>query len=128
MAIPDDYQNEMMVLAFAATLMATIPILLGNEFDVNVGLKKKKVVNLKKWNNTLPAIRKTFNILQRKRRALLEDNRMVESADGHGVADLLEKLITHLSGLEWGLAPSRDTQSALSLPPQKQGGHHPSQA
>ena len=38
----------MMVLAFAATLMATIPILLGNEFDVNVGLKKKKVVNLKK--------------------------------------------------------------------------------
>ena len=34
-------QNEMMVLAFAATLLATIPILLGNEFDVNVGLKKK---------------------------------------------------------------------------------------
>lgn len=33
-------QNEMMVLAFAATLLATIPILLGNEFDVNVGLKK----------------------------------------------------------------------------------------
>ena len=51
-AVPDDFQNEMMVLAFAATLMATIPILLGNEFDVNVGLKKKKV-NLKKWNDTL---------------------------------------------------------------------------
>ena len=72
---------------------------------------------------------KTFIILKRKRRGLLEDNRVVESADGHGVADLLEKLITHLSGLEWGLlAPSRATQSALSLPPQKQGGHHPSQA
>ena len=56
-AVPDDFQNEMMVLAFAATLMATIPILLGNEFDVNVGLKKKKV-NLKKWNDTLPANRK----------------------------------------------------------------------
>ena len=128
MAVPDDFQNEMMVLAFAATLMATIPILLGNEFDVNVGLKKKKV-NLNKWNDTLPVIRKkTFIILQRKRRGLLENNRKVESADGHGVADLLEKLITHLSGLEWGLAPSRATQSALSLPPQKQGGHHPSQA
>ena len=35
-------QNEMMVAAFAATLLATIPVLLGNEFDVNVGLKKKK--------------------------------------------------------------------------------------
>ena len=56
-AVPDDFQNEMMVLAFAATLMATIPILLGNEFDVNVGLKKKKV-NLNKWNDTLPVIRK----------------------------------------------------------------------
>ena len=30
-------QNEMMVMAFAATLMSTIPVLLGNEFDVNVG-------------------------------------------------------------------------------------------
>merc|ERR1712038_59802 len=35
-------QNEMMVGAFAATMLATIPVLLGNEFDVNVGLKKKK--------------------------------------------------------------------------------------
>ena len=64
-------------------------------------------------------LEKTFIILQRKRRGLLQNNRMVESADGHGVADLLEKLITHLSGLEWGLAPSRATQSALSLPPNR---------
>lgn len=35
-------QNEMMVAAFAATMLATIPVLLGNEFDVNVGLKRKK--------------------------------------------------------------------------------------
>ena len=35
-------QNEMMVMAFAATLLATIPVLLGNEFDINVGLKKKR--------------------------------------------------------------------------------------
>ena len=35
-------QNEMMVMAFAATLMSTIPVLLGNEFDINVGLKKKR--------------------------------------------------------------------------------------
>eukprot|EP00093_Oithona_nana_P014111 14111.XXX_167688_167990_1 [CDS] Oithona nana genome sequencing. len=35
-------QNEMMVMAFAATLLSTIPVLLGNEFDVNVGLKKKR--------------------------------------------------------------------------------------
>merc|ERR1711992_225708 len=35
-------QNEMMVMAFAATLLATIPVLLGNEFDVNVGLKRRK--------------------------------------------------------------------------------------
>ena len=35
-------QNEMMVMAFAATLLSTIPVLLGNEFDINVGLKKKK--------------------------------------------------------------------------------------
>ena len=35
-------QNEMMVMAFAATLMATIPVLLGNEFDINVGLKRKR--------------------------------------------------------------------------------------
>jgi len=34
-------QNEMMVAAFAATMLATIPVLLGNEFDVNVGLKKR---------------------------------------------------------------------------------------
>ena len=31
-------QNEMMVMAFAATLLSTIPVLLGNEFDVNVGM------------------------------------------------------------------------------------------
>ena len=35
-------QNEMMVASFAATMLATIPVLLGNEFDVNVGLKKKR--------------------------------------------------------------------------------------
>merc|ERR1712165_665255 len=35
-------QNEMMVGAFAATMLATIPVLLGNEFDVNVGLRKKR--------------------------------------------------------------------------------------
>lgn len=35
-------QNEMMVMAFAATLLSTIPVLLGNEFDVNVGLRRKK--------------------------------------------------------------------------------------
>ena len=35
-------QNEMMVMAFAATLLSTIPVLLGNEFDINVGLKKKR--------------------------------------------------------------------------------------
>merc|ERR1712037_941529 len=33
-------QNEMMVASFAATMLATIPVLLGNEFDVNVGLKR----------------------------------------------------------------------------------------
>ena len=32
----------MMVASFAATMLATIPVLLGNEFDVNVGLKKKR--------------------------------------------------------------------------------------
>ena len=36
-------QNEMMVAAFAATMLATIPVLLGNEFDVNVGLRKRSV-------------------------------------------------------------------------------------
>merc|ERR1712004_66028 len=35
-------RNEMMVASFAATMLATIPVLLGNEFDVNVGLKKRK--------------------------------------------------------------------------------------
>ena len=30
------------VASFAATMLATIPVLLGNEFDVNVGLKKRK--------------------------------------------------------------------------------------
>ena len=28
--------------SFAATMLATIPVLLGNEFDVNVGLKKRR--------------------------------------------------------------------------------------
>merc|ERR1712183_398619 len=37
-------QNEMMVASFAATMLATIPVLLENEFDVNVGLKKKRSV------------------------------------------------------------------------------------
>merc|ERR1711981_1511024 len=40
-------QNEMMVMAFAATMLATIPVLLGNEFDVNVGLRKKRGVEEK---------------------------------------------------------------------------------
>ena len=35
-------QNEMMVMAFAAMLLSTIPVLLGNEFDVNVGLRKRR--------------------------------------------------------------------------------------
>ena len=35
-------QNELLVFAFAATLLATIPILLGNEFDVSVGLKRRR--------------------------------------------------------------------------------------
>lgn len=35
-------QNEMMVFAFAATMLSTIPVLLGNEFDVNVGLRRKR--------------------------------------------------------------------------------------
>ncbi len=35
-------QNEMMVMAFAATMLATIPVLLGNEFDINVGLRRRK--------------------------------------------------------------------------------------
>ena len=35
-------QNELLVLAFAATLLATIPILLGNEFDVNIGLRRRR--------------------------------------------------------------------------------------
>merc|ERR1712079_241881 len=35
-------QNEMMVASFAATMLAAIPVSLGNEFDVNVGLKKRK--------------------------------------------------------------------------------------
>ena len=30
------------VASFAATMLATIPVLLGNEFDVNVGLKKRR--------------------------------------------------------------------------------------
>jgi len=35
-------QNEMMVMAFAATLLSTIPVLLGNEFDINVGLRRRR--------------------------------------------------------------------------------------
>merc|ERR1711997_966713 len=38
-------QNEMMVMAFAATLLSTIPVLLGNEFDINVGLRKKRMIS-----------------------------------------------------------------------------------
>ncbi|XP_045618463.1 uncharacterized protein [Procambarus clarkii] len=37
-------QNEMLAFAFAATMLSTIPILLGNEFDVNDGLRKKRQV------------------------------------------------------------------------------------
>ncbi|XP_064107667.1 uncharacterized protein LOC135216358 [Macrobrachium nipponense] len=37
-------QNEMLVFAFAATMLSTIPVLLGNEFDVNVGLRKRRDV------------------------------------------------------------------------------------
>ncbi|KAF0301153.1 hypothetical protein FJT64_026489 [Amphibalanus amphitrite] len=37
-------QNELLVFAFAATLLATIPILLGNEFDVNIGLRRRREV------------------------------------------------------------------------------------
>ena len=33
---------SLQVASFAATMLATIPVLLGNEFDVNVGLKKRK--------------------------------------------------------------------------------------
>jgi len=29
-------------MAFAATLLSTIPVLLGNEFDINIGLKKRR--------------------------------------------------------------------------------------
>lgn len=35
-------QNEMLVFAFAATMLSTIPVLLGNEFDVNVGLRRRR--------------------------------------------------------------------------------------
>ena len=44
--LPDDrIRREILCLqvaSFAATMLATIPVLLGNEFDVNVGLKKRK--------------------------------------------------------------------------------------
>merc|ERR1711981_900234 len=46
-------QNEMMVMAFAATMLATIPVLLGNEFDVNVGLRKKKKREEKGWEEKI---------------------------------------------------------------------------
>ena len=46
-------QNEMMVASFAATMLATIPVLLGNEFDVNVGLKKKRSVENQDENETV---------------------------------------------------------------------------
>jgi len=50
-------QNEMMVMSFAATMLATIPILLGNEFDVNVGLKKKRKreVQERSWSESINA-------------------------------------------------------------------------
>ena len=44
-------QNEMMVMAFAATLMSTIPVLLGNEFDVNVGKFKNSAKILQPLTN-----------------------------------------------------------------------------
>jgi hypothetical protein len=44
-------QNEMMVMAFAATLLSTIPVLLGNEFDINVGLKKKRRRRKRNFND-----------------------------------------------------------------------------
>ena len=50
-------QNEMMVGAFAATMLATIPVLLGNEFDVNVGLKKKKKRSVEEEENIVAASR-----------------------------------------------------------------------
>ena len=52
-------QNEMMVASFAATMLATIPVLLGNEFDVNVGLKKKRSAGLERDNEAkFPANRR----------------------------------------------------------------------
>merc|ERR1711997_1427432 len=52
-------QNEMMVASFAATMLATIPVLLGNEFDVNVGLKKKRSAGLEQDNEAkFPANRR----------------------------------------------------------------------
>ena len=50
-------QNEMMVMAFAATLLSTIPVLLGNEFDVNVGLRKRR--------STVDFFEERYNYVQR---------------------------------------------------------------
>eukprot|EP00090_Calanus_glacialis_P039820 TRINITY_DN6934_c0_g1_i3.p2 TRINITY_DN6934_c0_g1~~TRINITY_DN6934_c0_g1_i3.p2 ORF type:complete len:121 (+),score=39.59 TRINITY_DN6934_c0_g1_i3:51-365(+) len=57
-------QNEMMVASFAATMLATIPVLLGNEFDVNVGLRKKRSLMdflrpVKESQKIEPEVRKT---------------------------------------------------------------------
>ena len=54
-------QNEMMVGAFAATMLATIPVLLGNEFDVNVGLKKKKKRSVEEEEEEMVAASKTMS-------------------------------------------------------------------
>jgi len=49
-------QNEMMLMSFAATMLATIPVLLGNEFDVNVGLRKKREVERSQRYGEVPRI------------------------------------------------------------------------
>ena len=63
-------QNEMMVAAFAATMLATIPVLLGNEFDVNVGLKKRSVQEDDGYRNfdqvSRRIVSKFNNLIQKK--------------------------------------------------------------
>jgi hypothetical protein len=39
-------QNELLLLAFAAVLLSTIPIILSNEFDVDIGLRKRSIRQL----------------------------------------------------------------------------------
>ena len=57
-------QNEMMIFAFAATLLSTIPILLGNEFDVNVGLRRKR--RKREEMSVLKQISYIDNIIQKR--------------------------------------------------------------